>query len=113
VGIAHPTIQLKKLGGNTFVNKVSQEQIFADLLTILNELTDDWEYSGGISHETSLEDDLGFDSILAVALITAIEEHYGQSLSFVDFLTEIEEREEQDIRVIDLVEFIHKSLDAL
>ncbi|MFQ6040563.1 MAG: acyl carrier protein [Candidatus Poribacteria bacterium] len=94
------------------VGNPKKEQIFADLLTILNELTDDWEYSEEISYETSLFDDLGFESIDAVALGTAIEEHYRQSLPFAEFLAEIGQREEQDIRVDDLVEFIYKNLSV-
>ena len=97
---------------NRTVSKVNQEQIFTDLVIILNELSDDWEYSGEISLETSLFDDLGFESIDAVALGTAIEEHYRQTLPFAEFLAEIGQREEQDIRVDDLVEFIYKNLNA-
>ena len=93
------------------MEKINQEQIFADLLTILNELTDDWEYSGEITTKTSLFNDLGFESIDAVALGTAIEEHYKQTLPFAEFLAEIGQREEIDIFVEDIVTFIHKTLN--
>ena len=92
------------------MNKVSKDKIFADLLTILDELTDDWEYSGEISLKTSLFDDLGFESIDVVALGTAIEENYRQTLPFAEFLAEIGQREEQNIRVEDIVEFLYKNV---
>jgi acyl carrier protein len=98
--------------GDEVVSKVSQEQIFADLLALLDGLSDDWEYSGEISLETYLFSDLGFESIDAVALGTALEEYYAQALPFAEFLAEIGQREQQDIRVGDLVEFIHKSLNV-
>jgi acyl carrier protein len=94
------------------MNKVTQEQVFADLLSILNELTQDWEYSGDISLQTSLFNDLGFESIDAVALGTAVEEHYQQTLPYAEFLAEIGQREEQDIFVGDIVKFVHKNLNA-
>ena len=94
------------------MKQVSQEQILSDLLAILNEMTDGWEYSGGISLKTSLFNDLGFESIDAVALGTAIEEYYQRTLPFAEFLAEIGQREVQDIMVEDLVKFIHKTLNG-
>lgn len=94
------------------MNSISQEQVFADLQTILNELSEDWEYSGEISLETSFFEDLGFESIDVVALGTAIEEHFGQSFPFAEFLAGISQREVQDIRVGEVVEFIHQNLNA-
>jgi len=94
------------------MKQVGQEQIFSDLLAILNEMTDDWEYSGEISLKTSLFNDLGFESIDAVALGTAIEEYYQQTLPFAEFLAEIGQREVQDIIVEDIVRFLHKTLNG-
>jgi acyl carrier protein len=92
--------------------EVSQEQVFADLLTILDELSDEWEYSGEITLETSFFEDLGFESIDVVALGTAIEEHYRRPFPFAEFLAGIGQREEQDIRIGEVVEFIYHQLDG-
>ncbi len=92
--------------------EISQEQIFADLCSILDELSDDWEYSGEVSLETTFFEDLGFESIDVVALGTAIEEHYQRSFPFAEFLAAIGQRENQDIRIGEVVEFIYQHLDG-
>lgn len=91
--------------------KQSKEAIFNDLVDILNNLRDDWEYSVAITQQTSLLNDLDFESIDAVAMGSAIEEHYNQSLPFAEFLTELGEQENPDLRVGDLVDFIYKNLE--
>ena len=81
-----------------------------DLLKILTELRDDWEYSGEITEQTGIFQDLEFESIDAVALGTAIEEHYNQSLPFAEFLTKASERKATDITVGELVSFLVENL---
>ena len=92
--------------------EVSEEAIYTELLDILNDLTGDWEYSGEISKDTFLLADLGFESIDAVALGTAIEERFQKSLPFPEFLAEVAEREVKDIRVGELANFIYQNLDS-
>jgi len=94
------------------MNQASKDQIFQNLLTILDELSEDWEYSGEISLETTFLEDLGFESIDVVALGTAIEEHYRQAFPFAEFLAEVGQREAQDIRVGEVVDFINLHLDG-
>lgn len=91
--------------------KKSKEAIFADLVDILSELRDDWEYSETITRQTSMLHDLYFESIDAVALGAAIEENYNQSMPFAEFLAELGEQENPDLRVGDLVDFIYKNLE--
>jgi len=95
------------------MTKVSQEQVFTDLLTILEELSDDWEYSGEVTLETSFFEDLGFESIDVVALGTAIEERYRRPFPFAEFLAGIGQRENQDIQIGEVVEFIYQQLDGV
>lgn len=94
------------------MTEVSADKVYEDLLDILNDLTGDWEYSGEISKDTFLLADLGFESIDAVALGTAIEERFQKSLPFAEFLAEVAEREVQDIRVGELADFIHRNLET-
>ena len=82
-----------------------------DLLTILTELREDWEYSDEITEQTGIFGDLGFESIDAVALGSAIEEHFDQSLPFAEFLTKAGERQAKDITVRDLLDFLMVSLN--
>lgn len=93
--------------------EVSQEQVFTDLLAILEELSDDWEYSGEVTLETSFFEDLGFESIDVVALGTTIEERYHRSFPFAEFLARIGQRENQDIQIGEVVEFVYQQLDGV
>ena len=89
----------------------TREQVFKDLVTLFDELRDDWEYSGEITEQTSLLNDLEFESIDAVALGAALEERYQRSFPFAEFLGELAEREEQDIRMSELVDFVYRNLE--
>jgi acyl carrier protein len=96
----------------TQMNQISRDQLFNDLLTILDELSEDWEYSGEISLETTFLEDMGFESIDVVAFGMAIEEHYKQAFPFAEFLAAVGQREVQDIRVGEIVDFIYQHLDG-
>ena len=85
---------------------LDRNTIFADLVRLLTELRDDWEYSGDITEETGIFGDLEFESIDAVALGSAIEDHYNQSLPFAEFMTKAGDRQVKDIYVKDLAEFL-------
>ena len=83
------------------------------LLRILATLRADWEYSSEITENTGLFLDLEFESIDAVALGTAIEEHFNQSLPFAEFLARISERKATDITVGDLLDFLMANLKPM
>ncbi len=92
------------------MTSITREQILADMLVIVKGLSDGWEYSGEITPETGFFNDLGFESIDAVALGTTIEEHYRQSFPFAQFLAEFSERGAKDITVGEVVDFIQRNL---
>lgn len=85
---------------------MSREAVFADLKQVLTGLRDDWEYSGEVTLQTGIFGDLQFESIDAVALGSAIEDRYNQTLPFAEFLTKAGERKAKDIYVSDLVDFL-------
>ncbi len=86
------------------------ENIFSVILQIIEELFEDWEYSGKITQETTLLSDLGFQSIDAVALGSAIEDHYNQKIPFAQYLSDLEEKGVSDIKLGDFACFIQKNL---
>jgi len=94
------------------MQKLTQEQVLADLIDILEDLSEDWEYSAEITMETSFFEDLEFESIDIVAFGTAIEEHYRQTFPFAEFLSDIGQREVQDILLGEVVEFVHSNLNG-
>ena len=82
------------------------------ILGMLRELKEDWEYSGEVTEETGIFRDLEFESIDAVALGCAIEEHFAQPLPFAEFLTQAKEDALEDINIGLLIDFILKNLDG-
>jgi acyl carrier protein len=87
-----------------------REQIAADLAAIFRDTMGDWEYSGEITPETRIFADLGLESIDLVALGGAIEEHYRRTFPFAQWLTELRDRQVDDIRVEDVLQFLHDNL---
>ena len=94
------------------MNTVTQDIILTDVINLLNQLARDWEYSGEITPDTFLFADLGFESIDAVILASFVQEHYGRPFPFPQLLAEIGERQVKDLRISELVEFIHMHLSA-
>ncbi|MCA1601956.1 MAG: phosphopantetheine-binding protein [Acidobacteria bacterium] len=95
------------------MRQLSREEIRNDLLTMLGEWREDWEYAGQITENTGIFTDLGFESIDAVAFGSAIEEHFDQSLPYAEFLTKAREQQQDDITIGDLLDFLMANLDGL
>lgn len=91
----------------------SQPAIMDDVLELFGQLSKDWEYSGEITAETLLFEDLGFESLDIVVLGTAIQEKYGMIMPFAEFLIEMGQRDERDITVGELVEFVQDQITGL
>jgi acyl carrier protein len=92
------------------MHAVTKEAIRADLLRMIRDLRDDWDWSGEITDDTGLFRQLGFESIDVVALGSTLEEHFNETLPFADFLTKAKERDVHDITVGDLLAFLVESL---
>lgn len=90
------------------------ETITKDLIQILTDMTQDWDvdFSGGISGQTRLVADLGFESIDVVMLIGEIHRHYNRrNLPFERLLLK-DGGYVDDIRVSSLAEFLSVELQA-
>jgi acyl carrier protein len=84
-----------------------EASVLADVLDVLNELADDWEYDGPITPGSFFLADLGLESLDLVVLGTMIQQRYGR-LPFAEYLAEIGERpiEHRDVSVAELVGFV-------
>lgn len=89
---------------------LDRDTVRKDLMSILTDLRDDWEYSEEITLSTGIFKDLEFESIDAVALGSEIEDHFDQSLPFAEFLMKANERQAADITVGELVDFLMGNL---
>ena len=87
---------------------ISYEQVLSDVLGLLDELSNDWEYEGTVTPETGLLTDMGFESLELVVLGVAIQEQYKITKPFPEFLADLGERKVEDVFVKDLVQCIHQ-----
>jgi acyl carrier protein len=94
------------------VNVATRESILADVLELVNRLAKDWEYSSEITVDTFLFADLGFESIDAVVLASFIQERYKRQFPFPELLAELGRRDVKDIRLGELIEFIHRHMNS-
>jgi acyl carrier protein len=68
------------------------------------------EYHGELGPETRFFGDLGLASIDAVVLGETLESRYDRKLPFGDLLGELGKRTDRDLRMSELVEFLHSHL---
>lgn len=88
----------------------TREDVMADVISLLSELAEDWEYTGEITPETRLFSDMGLSSLDIVVLGTTIQERYNQTFPFLKFYEEVGQRETPDIPIGDWVDFIYRNL---
>ena len=91
---------------------ITMDQVLGDLIGIIEDLTSDWEFDGEITSNTKLFFDLGFESIDAVALGTALEGYCGHSLPFAEFLTKMGEQGVKEMNVGKLADFVYQNLNS-
>jgi acyl carrier protein len=90
---------------------MTSEQILNDVAGILRNFNGR-EYSDDIGPDTLFFADLGLASIDAVVLGETLEEHYGRKLPFHRFMADLGRRAQRDIRLGELVAFLHQHLNA-
>ncbi len=90
----------------------ARDEIEAYVVQQLQELARDWEYSTTVGADTGLFSDLGFESLDAVVLGTAIQEHYDRPMPFAELLADVGQRERRELTVGELVEFVDTHLAA-
>jgi acyl carrier protein len=86
---------------------VDRSAVLSDVLDLVNELADDWEFDGEVTPDTFFIQDLGLESLDLVVLGTSIQYRYGQ-LPFAEYLADLGQRpvEERDVTIADVVNFI-------
>jgi phosphopantetheinyl transferase/acyl carrier protein len=87
----------------------SRQEILDYLLHKLGELTQDWEYPDPVGPESKLFTELGFESLDAVVLCTAIQEHYQTPMPFAELLAEIGQQQ-RDLTIDELTDFVDNHL---
>ncbi len=84
-----------------------RQQVLATVSALIADVVgDELELDGPIQLETRFSDDLELESIEFVALAEKLQEHYGNRVNFVGWLSDKELDEIIALRVGDLVEHI-------
>jgi phosphopantetheinyl transferase/acyl carrier protein len=87
----------------------SRQEILEYLLQKMGELTEDWDYPDPVGPESKLFTELGFESLDAVVLCTAIQEHYQTPMPFAELLAEIGQQQ-RDLSIDELADFVNTHL---
>ena len=87
----------------------SRQEILDYLLQKMGELTQDWDYPDPVGPESLLFTELGFESLDAVVLCTAIQEHYQTPMPFAELLAEIGQQQ-RDLSINELTDFVDTHL---
>jgi acyl carrier protein len=83
-------------------------EIEAQVVALIGEIARDWDYAEQIGPGTRLFADLGFESLDAVVLGTAIQERYQRAMPFAELLAEIGQRPTPELTIGELVSFIQR-----
>jgi acyl carrier protein len=87
----------------------SRPEILDYILHMLGELMQDWDYAEPVGPESLLFTQIGFESLDAVVLCTAIQEHYQTPMPFAELLAELGEKQ-RDMSVNELADFVDTHL---
>ena len=87
----------------------SRQEILDYLLQEMGALTQDWDYPDPVRPESKLFTELGFESLDAVVLCTAIQEHYQTPMPFAELLAEIGQQQ-RDLSIDELTDFVNTHL---
>jgi acyl carrier protein len=92
---------------------IPRDKVMDDVLDLLRQLADDWEYTEEITPQTRFFADMGLASLDVVVLGTAVQEHYGQVLPFAEYFVQVGQRGIPDIPVGEWVDFIYEHLNRI
>ncbi len=91
----------------------SKPEVLAQIIAIIRQtVNEDWIEDFDISAETSFNDDLELESIEFVGIAEKIQEHYGEHVSFIDWLSSMKIDQIIALKVGDLADFVSSHLQG-
>jgi acyl carrier protein len=91
--------------------KPTQPEILAYVLKTVQDLCQDWDYADPVGPESLLFTGLGMESLDAVVLCTAIQEHYQTTMPFAELLADIGQKQ-RDLSIAELAQFVGQHVSA-
>ena len=90
----------------------TREEVLNYVLQTVQNLCQDWDYADPVGPESLLFTGLGLESLDAVVLCTAIQEHYQQTqMPFAELLSDIGQKQ-RDLSIAELADFVHQHLSV-
>jgi acyl carrier protein len=89
----------------------TRDEILAYVLKTVQDLCQDWDYADPVSAESKLFTGLRLESLEAVILCTAIQDHYQTLMPFAELLAEIGQKQ-RDLSIAELADFVHLHMHA-
>ena len=89
--------------------KPTQPEVLSYVLSTVQGLCQDWDYADPVGPESQLFTGLGMESLDAVVLCTAIQEHYQTTMPFAELLAEIGQNQ-RDLSIMELAQFAYQHL---
>jgi acyl carrier protein len=89
----------------------TRQQILDYVLQTVQELCQDWDYAEPVGPESLLFTGLGLESLDAVVLGTAVQEHYQVQMPFAELLADIGEKQ-RDLSIAELADFVAQHLNG-
>ena len=91
--------------------KPSRQEVLDYVLQLVQGLCQDWDYADPVGSDSLLFTGLGLESLDAVVLGTAIQEHYRIQMPFAELLAEIGEQR-RDLSIAELADFVDRYVNA-
>jgi acyl carrier protein len=85
--------------------KPIQPEILAYVLKTVQDLCQDWDYADPVGPQSLLFTGLGMESLDAVVLCTALQDHFRITMPFAELLADIGQRQ-RDLSIAELAEFV-------
>ena len=89
----------------------TQPEILAYVLKTVADLCQDWDYADPVAPESLLFTGLGMESLDAVVLCTAIQEHYQTPMPFAELLADIGQKR-RDLSIAELAQFVSQHVSS-
>ena len=87
--------------------KPTQPEILGYVLKTVQDLCQDWDYADPVGPESLLFTGLGMESLDAVVLCTAIQEHYRITMPFAELLADIGQKQ-RDLSIAELADVVNQ-----
>ena len=90
---------------------LTETEVSQYILDQLGKLAKDWDHSEGVTPNSLLFSELGFESLDAVVLAVSIQDHYGRQMPFAELFAQLGEQR-RDLSVQELIDFTFMHLAA-